>query len=233
MIRNQALRLAFLTIFTLAGAGATTITYSGVDPNRSFDIWFTASYVTGDQLLNGQPSPNDQTIDVNLTAGVANLLIDGLYLTDAICLDFFTLISNGVYDVNLLGPDAVSSGTRVAWMLHNTLPTINALADSTEKQMRGAAFQLAVWDIVHDNGDGFFAGRIRGSAQTDNLVLSYAASYLSSSNGQSQAAGIVYQNVAGSDVSQLLMSDAPEPSTYAMLLTGGAMLGLWRRRRAS
>ena len=236
MISHQALRLAFVTCLTLAGASATSITYSGDDPNRSFDIWFSAAYQTGDTFLNGQPAPSPQTIDVNVTAGIANLLIDGLYTVDAVCVDFFVLISNGVYDVNLLGPNAVGGGTRVAWMLRNTLPTINTQVDPLLKRQQAAAFQLAVWDVVHDGGDGFASGRIQSSQSTptDSIVLTWANTFLGDSAGHTVLGGTVYQNVNGPLTSQRLMSDTvPEPSTYAMLLGGGALLGLYRRRRAA
>ena len=75
-------------------------------------------------------------MNVQVTAGIANLLIDGLYTVDAVCVDFFTLISNGNYDVNLLGPSAISSGTRIAWMLRNTLPTINTQSDPLAKRQQ-------------------------------------------------------------------------------------------------
>jgi hypothetical protein len=219
----------------MGGATATTITYSGDDPFRSFDIWFTATYHAGDQLLDGGIAGGTQTIDVNVIAGVASLVVDGFYTADAVCVDFFTLISNNNYDVNLLGPSAISNGTRVAWMLRNTLPLINAQADPLLRRQQAAAFQLAVWDIVHDGGDGFGAGRIRSSGSpnaTDSTVLFWANVYVVATAGQSLPVGVVYQNIAGIAASQQLMSDAPEPSTYALLLSGGAMLFFVRRRRS-
>ena len=84
-------------------------------------------------------------------------------------------------------------------MLRNTLPAINAQLDASLKQKQGAALQLAIWDVVHDGGDGFAAGRIRQSADalnpTDSIVLSLANSFLSASLGQTQTGGIVYVNV--------------------------------------
>ena len=41
--------------------------------------------------------------------------------------------------------------------------------------------------------------------------------------------GIVHRNVGGIGVSQQLMSDVTEPSTYAMFLTGGVLVGLQQR----
>ena len=216
MMRQMGFRLALLASLTLAGASATTIAYSGADPFRSFDIW-----------INADGS------NVNVVTGVAILQVDGFYTVDAVCVDYFVAISNGIYDVNLLGSNAISGGTRVAWMLRNTLPSINTQSDPLAKRQQAAGFQLAIWDIVHDGGDGFSAGRIRQSTSTptDAIVLFWASAFVGGTVGQSLDAGVVYRNVGGIGVSQQLMSDVPEPSTCAMLLTGSVMLGFLRRRR--
>ncbi len=234
MTSSRVARLLLLAGFTLATVQAASITYSGDDPYRSYDITFSATYFAGDQLLNGQIATSTQTMDVDVIAGVANLLIDGLYTVDAVCVDFFVLISDGTYDMNLLGPNGVGAGRRITWMLRNTLPTINTQSDPLLKRQQAAALQLAVWDVVHDNGDGFLAGRIQQGQQTptDAIVLSWANAYLTASVGRMIMSGTVYQNVAGATVTQRLMSDTvPEPSTYGMLALGTLALGLAGRRR--
>ncbi|MBY0508342.1 MAG: PEP-CTERM sorting domain-containing protein [Bryobacteraceae bacterium] len=238
-MRKLAIQAVLVVSLTLAGANATTLGYSGDDPLRSFDIWFSATYQAGDQLLpaqGGGTSPGTQTINVNTSAGIANLLIDGLFTVDAICADFFTLISNGNYNVNVLGPNAINNGTRIAWMLRNTLPTINTQSDPLVKRQQAAGFQLAAWDIIHDNGDGFSAGRIQQSSSvanpTDPDVLGWAAAWLAMSNGRSFPSAYVYQNVGGASVSQTLISGVPEPGTWMMLGSALVGLGIFRRRRA-
>ena len=117
-------------------------------------------------------------------------------------------------------------------VLRNTLPTINA----TLRRQQGAALQLAIWDIVHDNGDGFNAGRIRQSGDalnpTDAIVLAQANNFLASSLGRPLQGGIVYVNVLGPTSMQRLISDSvPEPSSYGLMLTGCAAIGWLRRKR--
>ena len=118
-------------------------------------------------------------------------------------MDYFFPIRYGNHDVNLFGQNSINNGGRIDWMLRNTLPAINAQFDASLKQKQGAALQLAIWDVVHDGGDGFAAGRIRQSADVLNptdsivIVLSLANSFLSASLGRTQTGGIVYVNVPG------------------------------------
>lgn len=146
-------------------------------------------------------------------------------------MDYFFPISYGNHDVNLFGQNSINNGGRIDWMLRNTLPAINAQFDASLTQKQGAALQLAIWDVVHDGGDGFAAGRIRQSADalnsTDSIVLSLANSFLSASLGRTQTGGIVYVNVPGPTSMQRLMSDGiAEPSTYALMLTGCTLVAL-------
>ena len=214
MLRKSVIRFALLASLSLTGANATNITYSGDDPYRSFDIWMNADGV-----------------NANVIAGIAILQVDGFTTVDVVCVDFFVGIGDGIYSVNLLGPNAISNGTRVAWMLRNTLPSINTQSDPLARRRMAAGFQLAIWDIVHDSGDGLSAGRIRQSTSTptDSTVLFWANAFLGGTVGQSLNSGIVYRNVGGIGVSQQLMSDVAEPSTYAMFLTGGVLVGLQQR----
>jgi hypothetical protein len=238
MISSKAMYLVVLAAFTQLPSNATVINFTGEDPARSFNIWMRATYQAGDMLSNGQIATSTQTVNERVPAGVMNLIVDGLYSVDAFCVDYFVLISGGNHNVNLLGQDSINGGGRIEWMLRNTLPLINAQADATLKRQQAAALQLAIWDIVHDNGDGFDAGRIRQSTSsyhpTNAIVLAQANSFLAASSGQSALGGVVYVNVLGPTAVQRLMSDSaavPEPSTCALMLGGLGLLGYFRRRR--
>ena len=113
---------------------------------------------------------------------------------------------------------------------------------------QGAGIQLAIWDIVHDGGDGFSAGRVQAvtnpSNPTDSNVLSWANTYEALSAGNSSAFAFIYNNVnMGNGVPAQMLAGPrfadggpvpnPEPATF--LMAGAALIGLSRfarRRRA-
>lgn len=69
--------------------------------------------------------------------------------------------------VSLL-PDAYDSdGGAAAWLMQTFLPVVNAAMGST-RQIDGAALQLAIWDTIHDGGDGFAIGRVRSTGNTND-----------------------------------------------------------------
>lgn len=115
--------------------------------------------------------------------------------------------------------------------------------------LAGAAFQLAIWDIVTDNGDGFgtpttVAGLASQSTDpahpTDPDVLAAAVQYEILSLGQSSHYGIVYHNSSGGIAVQTLMgadvtdngpSPIPEPAGIIPVFSGLAVIGLSHLRR--
>jgi hypothetical protein len=131
---------------------------------------------------------------------------------------------------------------RVGWMMQNQVAGVTT-------QLQGAAFQLAVWDIMEDNGDGFAAGagKVTQSTDpthpTDPAVLAAAAQYESASAGKSYTWIPIYHNVTtttGSPVQNLAgplvndggpLSFTPEPGDLALVLGGLALMaaGRWRK----
>jgi hypothetical protein len=155
-------------------------------------------------------------------------------------VDLFTNISFGSYNTTLDFADTPNL-KRIGWLLENQFPVT---------QLQGAAFQLAVWDIVHDNADGFAPGAGKVSQSTDVAhptdlgVLAAAVQYEAVSVGQSSTFGIVYHNVtlSGGLPAQNLMGPhatdggpspkTPEPAALLMIVSGLALIGLGRLRRA-
>lgn len=167
--------------------------------------------------------------------GIIRVSVDGSPVRNAFCVDLFSSISLATYNTTMAMPTGFQR--RAAWLLQNVMPT---LAGTTE----WAGMQLAIWDIVHDNGDGFSAGRVRSAVSntTTAAVLTNAQNYLTLSAGQSYTVGIVYfpTAIVGGTPQQWLMSrmyndgfpvPSPEPGSFALMAVGlGAAVYVRLRR---
>jgi hypothetical protein len=254
LIRGAGRLLAGLLLFG-GLAPAATIIATGVDWNRGANIWINAD------------GTNEQTY----FAGVIFITLttpDGqTYNRDSLCVDLFTDIYLGqTYASTVVSPDDVSGKNlnRVSWLIDNALlptqPTgpspTSALpqADWVTNSAQGAGIQLAIWDIVHDGGDGFASGLVQASTDpnnpTDPAVLNWAQTYETASFGQSSNTAYIYSNVdmGSGQPAQMLAGPefldggptppgiegfpAPEPSTF--VLSGVALIAvsLCLRKRA-
>ena len=105
----------------------------------------------------------------------------------------------------------------------------------------GLAFQLSIWDIIHDNGDGFGSGLIQSGASSirglTQTQLDLANAYIAISAGHAVTSGVsIYLNVntsTGASVQTLMgvAAPVPEPAAYGMVLAG--VSGMWMVRRRS
>jgi len=197
---------------------AATITLTGVDNTRGMSL----KYYNG-----GNTSSFAGAINITVT-GTA----DGTMDTIAFCVDLFTSIGLSTYKTTLHAPSTVTNGSRVAWLLQNILPSVDTATE-------GSGLQLAIWDIVHDNGDGLAAGAVRqhGSPGVNDLAAyGFASTYITNSLGQSSTAGTVYHNVSyqGAPAQTLMSAETltpnPEPGTWVMFGCGAAPIGLARVR---
>lgn len=106
----------------------------------------------------------------------------------------------------------------------------NAYAGSLTNATKAAGFQLALWEVWHDDKN-LGTGSIRSSGYSDSASVTEAQNLLNSMGGWS--AGNAYAlTFYQSDTYQDYVSAAPEPGTYALLLAGLAVLGVARRRQA-
>jgi hypothetical protein len=177
---------------------------------------------------------------------------------DTLCVDLFTdIYINQTYGTTLLQPSDISGRnlTRVSWLVDNALlpaqnnssSSVLPSSDWVTNSAQGAGIQLAIWDIVENNGDGFSAGSVQASSdpnnQTPSDVLYWANTYETLSTNQSSDLAYVYDNVSLSDGAPAQMLEgpkyadngpvpAPEPSTCQfMLVSLAGGIGLWFRRR--
>ncbi|MBY0375401.1 MAG: PEP-CTERM sorting domain-containing protein [Bryobacteraceae bacterium] len=173
----------------------------------------------------------------NVNAGVARILVNGITTLDAFCVDLFELIyTNTTYQANVVTTDVYDpqDGDRAAWLMRTYLPQINLLINGAQKQQWAAALQFAIWDVIHDSGNGFADGMIRSTANTNSTVLTQASTWLAASAGQSYS-GRVFVAPTGSRGFQEQMFLAPEPSSLTMMAVGALAIafGAFRRRRAT
>ena len=202
-------------------------------PQKSFATYVSADFGTG-KYLNLKVD-GTETKD---WAGSLNLNVSGSKST-ALCVDLFTSMSvNQIYGTNFGTPSQINNGGRVAWLLDYELPQLNRAASL-------AGLQRAIWDIVHDNGNGFSSGRIQASTlhPTGAAAFNEAKALLVLSAGNFAAGGTVYFNHelsnghnvktlmgAGPNNIPIQLSGIPEPQTSAMLAMGG-LTGLMLKRR--
>jgi hypothetical protein len=177
-------------------------------------------------------------------AGVISATLDGQHL-DLFCVDLYHDVSPGVnYTVNIWAPNDPAAQAyslnlgRAAWLYLNYLPVVNAAVD---KDVEGAALQLAIWDVIHDSGDGLATGTIKLDAGTTNAAsqnsYGYTAQWITASSGHSINNAAVLINVGGPNASQTLLAavpnavPTPEAATFGTMGTALLVLGLVGRKR--
>jgi hypothetical protein len=212
-----AARFLAVVLVCQAAVQAATITVTGPNP-------LDPGYISIDAGGSAETAFAG-LIEVLVTSGGTS------YSGYALCLDLFDKISMGTpYNTTLTNASdptvSVANLERVSWLVATYL---NSAISQTQVQ----GLQLAVWDIVHDSGDGLAAGTIRSNSATPTGVVAAAGTYEAASLGKSDSTSIVYWTQSGTV--QTLISphrvEAPEPATLA--LSGIALFGLaaWRRRR--
>jgi hypothetical protein len=246
--------LAGVLLTAALASAATVIIPTGVDWNRGGSLWIRED---GADKYAG-------------FAGVIYIQLNEngvLYNRDTLCVDLFTdIYLSQQYDTTVLRPDQVPQKhlTRVSWLIDNALlPTQNNTYTSTLPQLdwvvnaaQGAGIQLAIWDIVHDNGDGFFNGRVQAvinpqhptdpAYSTDPAILAWAQAYESLSRLHTSDLGFVYDNVSPGNgmpaqmlAGPLFLDGGPTPpqatpEPVAYILVGSALFVLgYKGRRAS
>lgn len=208
-LTQSALVLIALSAYS---ASAASITVQNADPQRIF--WNLPLVVDGSLG--------------NEAAGVIWASYNDGATLDLFCIDLFTSISIATYDSETIAPRTERHEERAAWLYknHYNPATINT-------PELAAALQVAIWDIVHDNGDGLSSGRIQSHSTTPVTVVLNWQNFLNLSEGQASYDVNVYLNSRNNVPAQTLIGgerlppavvENPEPATMVML--GAGLLSL-------
>ena len=134
---------------------------------------------------------------------------DGHYVGDVFCVDLDHEINLPTeYEVDPLSATALNNGSRAAWLYSTYLPSVTSGSAA-------AALQIALWDVVYDNGDGLGQGAFRYVSGLGAQTTTLAESIIASSSGQS--ADGTYFKVEGPYGQSML---GPVPEANSMLLLG-------------
>jgi hypothetical protein len=184
------------------GASPAHITYQG----HNYNVWAgkMAAYLGG---TLGNPLPPN----------------DGVFSGYSFCVDLDHFIGLPTeYEVQVLPSSALSHGNRAAWLY-------NSFAPAAATNLSAASLQLAIWDVVYDNGDGLSTGNFRYTGGLDALAGSQASSFITASAGKSSTAD--YLKPTGC-YGQGMLHAVPEPGTLSLLgLSLLSIAGLKIRRR--
>jgi hypothetical protein len=215
-------------------------------PARANTTYMTVAVDPSGRYLNPLTFLENGVV-TNGYAGVIQTTFAGGATFDALCLDVFTNINpNTTYVVNTLTPNSPTAQSfsanvgRAAWLYVTEMPLVNA---SANKSAQAAALQLAIWDVMTDNGDGLSAGRIQGATGQNaatQAIYSQASAWIAASAGQGSNVAAVLINIGGPTVSQTLITSSgalsagstPEPGSLALMGSGLAAFGMLFRKRA-
>lgn len=206
---NKSAPLSVLVFATIAGGGSADA------------AMFNLGGMMSGKFQNVQITYGSRTLQVS--AGAVKGRLNGGPTMDSYCVDLDHWGRAGdtyavnIKPMNIQGPN----GGRAAWLFNTYAAGVNSTA-------KGAALQLAIWDVIADNGDGFNAGSLKSSIS--GTVRTLAQSYILASQGHVGSANWLEATGHGrnNDKNQNFMA-VPEPTSVAAIAIG--VLSIFRARR--
>lgn len=161
------------------------------------------------------------------------------------CVDLAHFISNGqTFKVRAESTDLLTNGAKVAYLANTYGPYLTSLySDPNERNIHGAALQIAIWSELYDNGTGFTSGNFQYTAAANagdpnySAIAAAATEYLSEANNHSSQSTWYDGSPSGDGQwrgQNMVLADppaAPEPSSFALFGMGSACLALVRWRK--
>lgn len=220
-----ALRLVVLCLLATGLSFAATALYVvGKNASLGEDIWIYDNGTNKSVWSGG----------INVNVGGTDPQTNGdprvLY-----CIELTVNINTSTYNT-VIDYANTDQEERVAWLLINYYPTT---------ALQGAAFQLAAWDIMEDDGDGFgtttthqgiVSQSTDSSHPTDSAVLALADTYRidAMKPGHVSISAYIYNDTNQAypyTAVQDLIGETPEPAAISMMLGGLVLIALSRLRR--
>ncbi len=161
----------------------------------------------------------------NTQAGTLAATLDSSFNFNAYCVDStHAPLIGTAYNTNMVAlPNAgLANSARIAYLYTQFSGTVN-------NQDTGAGLQLAIWDVLMDNGDGFAAGNFRASSVASTITQANA--YLTASAGHTSTATWYQGLPAGPNEPQGLVGSSPVPEPASITVLGLAAIAAIRRKR--
>lgn len=153
---------------------------------------------------------------------------DGHFFGYVYCVDLDHMITLPTeYQVTESTTATINNGARVAWLFKNYSPVASSSG-------MAAALQLAIWEVLVDNGDGLNSGNFRYSGGLSSFAGNQAQNMLAASLNKSESSARVLR-ATGAYGQTMIAPPVPEPTPVVLLGLGlgFSIAGLVLRRRSA